>query len=79
VSNRRIIAVIVILAAASFFVSGLRYVPGVLYTISGGSCGPLTDEYGNPAGDGGPCPSKGPIPTPEQARWEWAPFWVKTD
>ena len=78
-SNRRIVTAFVIVVAAIFFVSGLRYEPRVLYTISPPICGPLTDTYGNPAGDAGPCPSLGPIPTPTQERWQWAPFWVATD
>ncbi len=69
----------VVIAATIFFVSGLRYVPGTLYAQSGAICGPLTDQYGNPAGDAGPCPSRAPLPTPRDAGWEWAPFWVTAD
>ncbi len=78
-SYRRIVAVFVIVVVAVFFISGVRYVPAVLYTISPPICGPLTDQYGNPAGDAGPCPSFAPLPMPRDARWEWAPFWVVTD
>ncbi len=75
-SIRRIAAIVVIVAAA-FFASGVRYVPETLYARSGGICGPLTDQDGNPAGDAGPCPSSfDPLPTPRDARWEWTPFWV---
>ena len=74
--NRLIVAAFIV--AAIFFVSGLRFVPGVPgdgYAISGAICGPLTDRYGNPAGDAGPCPSFAPLP--EQL--VWAPFWIATD
>ena len=70
---------LLILVATLFVVSGLRFVPAVLYTISPPICGPLTDQYGKPAGNAGPCPSLGPIPSNEPSRWEWAPFWVARD
>lgn len=63
----------------AFFVSGLRYVEPILFTYSPPICGPLTDQYGNPAGDAGPCPSHEPLPMPRDGRWEWAPFWVAGD
>ena len=75
--DRLIVAVIVI--AAIFFVSGVRYVPPILATYSGGLCGPRTDSYGNPDGDYGPCPSHEPLPMPRDGRWEWAPFWAAAD
>ncbi len=78
-SSRWIFAVIVLVATV-FFVSGLRYVPGTLYARSGGICGPLTDSAGNVVGDAGPCPSSfAPLPTDQDSRWEWAPFWVAAD
>jgi hypothetical protein len=78
-SLRRGLAGLVVIVAAIFFISGLRYVPPVLYARSPPICGPLTDANGNPAGDAGPCPSFGPLPSSQSARWEWAPFWVAAD
>lgn len=69
----------VVIVAAIFFISGLRDVPETLNAQSGDICGPLKDQNGNPAGDAGPCPSLTPLPTPREARWEWAPFWVAAD
>jgi len=79
VSKRSIVAVFVIVVAAVFFYSGLRIVSPINYAYSPPICGPLTDQYGNPAGDAGPCPSYEPPPMTRDGRWEWAPFWVATD
>jgi hypothetical protein len=79
VSDRPIVVAFVIVVAAIFLISGLRFIPGNPYVFSAPICGPLTDEHGNPAGDAGPCPSFVPLPMPRDARWEWAPFWVATD
>jgi len=79
VSNRPIVAAFVIVAAAIFFISGLRYTPGVENAFSASICGPLTDGNGHVTGDAGPCPSFRPHLMPRESRWAWAPFWVAPD
>jgi hypothetical protein len=80
VNKRTGIVVLVIVAAALFFVSGLRYVPGTLSTFSGAMCGPLTDGNGKIVGDAGPCRTfPPPVPQPHGDPWGWAPFWVPPD
>jgi hypothetical protein len=82
VSNRSklaVVALFVVVVAASFFVSGLRVAQKVIYVYSPPICGPLKDQFGNPSGDAGPCPSPPPAPSIEESQWEWAPFWVAAD
>jgi hypothetical protein len=55
--------------------SGLRYVPAALYVYSPPICGPLKDQFGNPAGDAGLCPTPPRPPELEGSHWEWTPFW----
>lgn len=74
----RIVVVFVIVMAATLVISGLRYVPGSVDHYSAPICGPLTDQFGHPAGNAGPCPST-PQQLPRESRWEWAPFWVPTN
>ena len=77
-SHLRIAVLIVLFVGAAFVVSGLRHVPPTIYKISPPICGPLTDVNGDPAGNAGPCPSIGPVPTSVPEHWEWAPFWTTT-
>jgi len=76
VSKRRVAAVFALGCGLVFFLSGLRYEPERYIRNSSPICGPLTDQYGNPAGDAGPCPSSTMPPDPNKGRWEWAPVWV---
>jgi hypothetical protein len=69
------VAALGFLLVAVLVASGLRYVPGVIYVYSPPICGPLKDQYENPAGNAGPCPSPPPVPQLEESHWEWAPFW----
>jgi hypothetical protein len=81
-SRHRVIGVVqllVIAAGVGVFASGLTYVPEVIATYSPPICGPLKDQFGNPAGDAGPCPSPHALPPPIEAHWEWTPFWDATD
>jgi hypothetical protein len=64
-----------VLLAVVFVVSGFYLRPGVPldYGAPGGRiCGPLTDQFGNPAGNAGPCPTDPPL----ASVLEWAPFWA---
>ena len=78
-SNVAVVGVLVIAVVVGFFASGLTYVAEVIAVDSPPVCGPLTDQYGNPAGDAGPCPSPHSLPPPIEAHWDWTPFWVSTD
>ena len=80
-ARRTRLGVLAIVAAALFFVTGLRHEQGSLSTFSYPVCGPLTDGNGKVVGDAGPCPSFDSRPTfaPNDDRWEWAPFWVASD
>jgi hypothetical protein len=73
------VRLLVVAVAIGFFASGLMYVPAVIAVYSPPICGPLTDQFGNPAGDAGPCPSPHAVPSPIEAHWEWTPFWAATD
>lgn len=75
-SKRGVAVVFAIAFGLVFLLSGLRYEPDRYIRNSAFICGPLTDQYGNPAGDAGPCPSSTMPPHPYKGRWEWAPFWV---
>jgi len=68
-----IVAAVVLIAA--FIVSGFYFRPGVPRDFGAPSpaiCGPLTDQYGNPAGNAGPCHTAPPLPEV----LEWKPFWA---
>jgi hypothetical protein len=68
-----VIAAVVL--AAAFVGSGFYFRPGRLSdygTWSPAICGPLTDQYGHPAGDAGPCHTTPPLPDV----LEWKPFWA---
>jgi hypothetical protein len=72
VGSRLILAAVVL--GAIFIVSGFYFRPGVPLDYGAPSpaiCGPLTDQYGNPAGDAGPCHTTPPLPEV----LEWKPFW----
>lgn len=58
-----------------FYLSGLRYEAGFYRNYSPPVWGPLTDQYGNPAGDAGPGPSWSPVPNHDLDRLVWQPFW----
>jgi hypothetical protein len=73
------VVVVLIVVAAVFFASGLQYTAPIIGTYSPAICGPLTDQYGNPAGDAGPCRSHEPAPPYKRPGWDWAPFWVAAD
>jgi hypothetical protein len=71
---RTALIVAAVLLGATFIVSGFYFRPGVLRdygTPSPGICGPLTDAFGNPSGDGVPCHTIPPLPDV----LEWKPFW----
>ena len=74
-SKRSVAAVFALGFGLVFFLSGLRYEPERYNRNSAAICGPLTDQYGNPAGDAGPCPSSTMPLDPSKGRWDWAPFW----
>lgn len=76
VTKRRVAAVFALGVGLVFFLSGLRYEPERYIRNSAAICGPLRDQYGNPAGAAGPCPSSTMPPDPNKDRWDWAPFWV---
>ena len=81
-SKRSFVAVVQVLVIAvgiGFFASGLTYVPEVFGVYSPPICGPLKDQFGNLAGDAGPCPSPPILPPPIEAHWEWTAFWAATD
>jgi len=78
VNSLRVAVLIMLFVGAAFVVSGLRHVPPMIYAVSPPICGPLTDANGNPAGNAGPCPSVGPVPTSTLEHWEWAPFWASS-
>lgn len=58
------------------FLSGLRYEPERYVRNSAPICGPLTDQFGDSAGDAGPCPSATMPLDPNNGHWEWAPIWL---
>jgi hypothetical protein len=74
-----VVQLLLVVVAIGFFASGVTYVPKVLAVYSPPICGPLKDQFGNPAGNAGPCPSPPTLPPPIEAHWEWTPFWVATD
>jgi hypothetical protein len=76
VRRQPIALALVVVVLFVLFVSGLRQVPGVPYAISPPFCGPITDQFGSPAGDAGPCPSvRTPLLGTSAPQWEWVPFW----
>ena len=63
-----------VLLAVIFLVSGFYFRPGVPLDYGAPNkapCGPLTDQFGSPAGNAGPCHTDPPLPSV----LEWAPFW----